>query len=691
MSNSGARAAVYRDSLLLLHYERHFAATDHPQAGTGLDRGQVARLLEQVRPDIVQYYAKGHAGFVPYPTIYGNQLPGLYDVHEGSGEDLLGTYREITQEMGIGFVIGYSGLIDYQAANWRPDWQRVRADQSPYPNRALCPNSGYVDELMLPQLAEILERYDPDGIWIEAGNWTVSPCYCSGCEAEYHMLHSRSTPLSPSEPFWPEWVQFHRESFQRFVSRVAFYLHDRKPDLAYAVNGGYCTHQPEPVPDGVDRLTWDLSPAFSLRQAGLEARFLDVRNLPFDLGTWSQCSARPWPQGRLPALPSYPKTFEHLAQEGAVILANGGRWSIWINPYPDDSLPESQHADAAQAAEFARERQEWCHGTKSAAYVAILHSDAAHQRAGNGLYDPGPSLDRVRGAHQALLELHHPHDVVPEDVLLRSMDRYRVIVLPEQTALPPDLDEWLAAWVDRGGRLIASGRVSPRIMEDIPTFALEEVLGVRWTGRREPEGYFLHRDLPLTVGAPVYHVTLHGAEPLLPLVGSGHERHHGESAFPAVTRNAYGEGEAYYVAADFFAAYHRCQYPGFRLLLGDILEQTLPQPPLRTTAPPTIEVTLRSKGADTILHFVNHSPGKSLAQNSAFIEAVPPSGPFSLTLMLDEKPERVRLQPGDVEPDWSWLEGALTVFVPGVHLHAALVLSRTLASDELANSLPLPT
>ena len=34
--------------------------------------------------------------------------------------------------------------------------------------------------------------------------------------------------------------------------------------------------------------------------------------------------------------------------------------------------------------------------------------------------------------------------------------------------------------------------------------------------------------------------------------------------YPAVTRNQVGEGEAYYIAADLFAAYHRSQYPGLR-------------------------------------------------------------------------------------------------------------------------------
>lgn len=662
----------YDQSLFILHFDHHFSPQDHPQPLIGFDRDQVQRLLQEVRPDAVQYYAKGHPGYVPYTTAFGNQLPSVGD---DPSQDILRAYREITQELGIKLVLAYSGLIDHLQSMVRPDWQRVTLHRDPYPNRALCPNSGYVEELLLPQLEELLERYSPDGIWMDAENWTVSPCYCPACESEYQMLHSRSAPTSRSDAWWTEWLQFHRDSFQRYLQRVGRYLHDRNPDLVYASNGSYSSHQPELPAPGPDRLTRDLSPAFSLRPASLEARLLGSTGLPFDLMTWTQCSARPWATGRLPALPAYSKTFDHLAQEGAVILANGGRWSVWVNTYPDDVLPESQQGLVAAAAEFARNRRAACHDSDSGAYVAVLHSAATHKLAGNGLYDPGPSLDRVRGAHQALLELHHPHDILSEQALPALLQCYQVLVLPEQISLPHELDDKILEWVRGGGRLIASGKVSPRVMEDVPTFALEEALGVRWTGQTMDGGWILQRGVPMRIAGPIHHVGLVEAENMRPFVASGHEEHLHDTGYPAVARHTFGEGEVYYIAADFFAAYHRSQYPGFRHLLADILEQALPQPPLLTTAPPTIEVAWRTKGDQTILHFVNHDPGRSLAQNSAFIEEVPPSPPFSVTVTVEARPAVVRLAPEGTEPEWSYAEGTLTVFVPPVHLHTALVIT----------------
>lgn len=661
----------YSESFFLLHYDHPYSPSDEPSPGTGFEAEQFRRLLERVKPDAVHYHVKGPQGYVTYPTRFGN---ALYSATGDSLPDFLLQVREITHEMGIRLILGYSGLVDYNAAATRMEWRRIGSNYGAYPNRALCPNAGYVDELLLPQLDEILERYAPDGLWLDAENWTVAPCYCSACETEFQMLHERSAPLGRDESFWAEWLEFHRGSFERYMERTARFLRDRIEDFAYASNGAFALHHPDRVSNASDRLCQDLSPAYSLKQAGLEARFLDSRRVPFDLITWNQCSPRPWATSRSPALPAYPKSLDHLCQEGAVILANGGKWSVWVSAHADDSLPESQHETVAKAAEFARARQPWCLGTESGAYVAVLHSAATHQRAGNGLYDPGPSLDRVRGAHQLLQELHHPHDVLNEVDLLANLHRYRVIVLPEQIDFPHSLDDHLVEWVAHGGRLIASGRVSPRVVEDIPTFAIEAALGVRWTGAQDGEAYFQHRGLPLRIAAPTCAVVASGASTMLPRLLSGNEQWQRELELPGVTRNRVGDGEAFYIAAEVFAAYHRTQYPGLRALLGDILEAALPEPPLLTGAPPSVEITLRRREGELLVHLVNLSPGKSLAQNSAFIEAVPPAPGFTLTLALGEEPTEVVFQPDGVAAEFSYGNGVLTVVCPAVHLHVVLVV-----------------
>jgi hypothetical protein len=44
----------------------------------------------------------------------------------------------VTRELEIRLILGYSGLVDRHAVNWRPGWQRLANNFQPYPNGALC-------------------------------------------------------------------------------------------------------------------------------------------------------------------------------------------------------------------------------------------------------------------------------------------------------------------------------------------------------------------------------------------------------------------------------------------------------------------------------------------------------------------------------------------------------------------------
>jgi hypothetical protein len=143
----------------------------------------------------------------------------------------------------------------------------------------------------------------------------------------------------------------------------------------------------------------------------------------------------------------------------------------------------------------------------------------------------------------------------------------------------------------------------------------------------------------------------------------------------AATRHAFGSGEGYYIAADFFAAYHRTQYPGLRDFFSDVLELALPNAPFGTDAPPTVEVTLRQRLGETLIHLVDQDPGKSLAQNSAFVERLAPAEAFALELALPARPTAVRLEPDGREVDWTYDECVLRVEVPRFRIHAVITIA----------------
>ena len=96
-------------------YGRLLIVSDlHPGPGDmalGADTSEenIARLLERVRPDYVQYDCKGHSGWAGYPTALGNAAPHIE-------KDALEIWRKATRERGIGLFIHYSGVFDMRAA-----------------------------------------------------------------------------------------------------------------------------------------------------------------------------------------------------------------------------------------------------------------------------------------------------------------------------------------------------------------------------------------------------------------------------------------------------------------------------------------------------------------------------------------------------------------------------------------------
>ncbi|MBM3293479.1 MAG: hypothetical protein FJY82_03025 [Candidatus Aminicenantes bacterium] len=80
-----------RDAFFSLHFDLHPNETDKA-LGTDVSEEMIARLLERVRPDDVQYDCKGHAGWAGDPTKVGWGAPGIRN-------DSLAVWRKVTRHL----------------------------------------------------------------------------------------------------------------------------------------------------------------------------------------------------------------------------------------------------------------------------------------------------------------------------------------------------------------------------------------------------------------------------------------------------------------------------------------------------------------------------------------------------------------------------------------------------------------
>jgi alpha-L-fucosidase len=647
----------YESTFCNIHFDHH----THPgqqDLGAGTIPERITEFLNLTRPDFVQYHAKGHPGYATYPTKVGIPNPKLK-------RDVLRVWRDATRALGLKFTVCYSGGVDSYAAQQHPEWTRKKADGSPQENIAgptpsLCYNSPYVEKIVIPMVQELIRTYEVDGFWFDGENWSVLPCWCPNCKVVFEKETGKPMPTKGDEAHFRLFLKFHRDSFVRYLEKVAKVIHSTRPGCLFATNWGFTLRQPDEVPPFIDWLSGDVPPVHGLEQASLEARFLSTRGKPYDLMNFDQNYA--WsdnpPQAKLPA---------QLMQEASVIVSNGARMFLWDTPRPDGGLSQAFGETLSEVGKFVRLRQRWCHQTASVPEVAILHSQSHLYQQGSGLFDYGPVLDPVRGAHAALTELHYHTDIVNEETLIRRAGEYATIVVAEQRGLPEPVVGALVRYVDEGGQLLLTGPI------DDP--ALAALCGIQTENQPVMEAGFasLSPHGPW-VYKPIYNVLPDGAtvvvkasltdDPANPMKRAG-----------LVHLFQPKRGRVVYVAADVFRDYQERRHPRMRDLIDKSLETLVKNRRLRVEAPPQVEATLRRKGESLIVNLINRSPGKDTARGNYYIESIPPLFNLAVDLEMKSKPKEVLIFPEQEKPDWNFENGRLKVNVRRLDIHRSVVVT----------------
>ncbi|MBI5093145.1 MAG: alpha-L-fucosidase [Candidatus Hydrogenedentes bacterium] len=210
-------AGWHKNAFFGLHYDLHPNEKD-TELGRETTYEGIRAELEKVKPDFVQYDCKGHPGWAGYPTKVGSPSPGIVN-------DALKVWRKVTKDMGIPLSIHYSGVWDTRAIQLHSEWARIAEDGKPDPNNT-DPLSDYTEKLMIPQLLEVIENYDIDGVWIDGENWASAPCYSDRCKAEFTKRTSTAEiPMKKGDPHWDEWLAFQRDLFTEHVTKVTTALH----------------------------------------------------------------------------------------------------------------------------------------------------------------------------------------------------------------------------------------------------------------------------------------------------------------------------------------------------------------------------------------------------------------------------------------------------------------------------------
>ena len=650
-----SRPNWHQDVFFGIHYDLHADAQD-TELGRELTPEHLRERLLRTRPDWVQTDCKGHPGYTSWPSQVGSTSPGVV-------KDSLRIYRDVTKELGIKLGVHYSGVWDFRAVELHPEWARLDA-QGQRNKQAVCLLSNYDAQLMIPQMLEIIDKYDVDGFWVDGENWADAPCWCERCKAEFsRRTGNRDIPTKTGQPHWEEWLAFHRQLFVEHVARYSNAVHARKPTCLVTSNWMYSAREPDPVTAPIDYLTGDFEHQWGGDSAALEGRMYDGRNMSWDLMAWTFTKT-----GNMEEPPPWvTKTATHLEQEISEVVALGGSVMVYENPQRSGWLTGWHNDLMAEVARFCRARQDTCWKSKSVPQAAVLHLAESYYLHNSPLFNYGEAVQPVQGALQTLLETHHSTDLLAEDAALRRMNEYKLVVVPEQMRLSREMLKALGAYAHAGGYVLVSGE---HLARDYPA-----LVGA------SAEGQPLTERIYLPVGSEVVPVSPPW-QPVTPAEGtqvltyrlSQQEPKKDATDQAVVTRRRLGKGAIIAVHGPIFRDYDRAHYPSLRRFIGDLV-QGLDIPWAATVeAPPRLEMVLRQKDGKLLVNLINRGAGETLSPSRVIVEELAPVENVVVRIRRDTRPKSVSVVPADMPIDWSYQSGFVTAKLPRVETHRVVVL-----------------
>lgn len=494
----------------------------------------------------------------------------------------------------------------------RPEWFFRRPDGKPQVYNGLfstCVNGGYYQEYAFGIMREVLERYEVDGFFFNMFGYKSYDysgdyhglCQCDNCQRRFRQLYGAPLPLQVdlSSPVYLDYLEFQRITSDALTESIAEYIH-RHPGLAlvnYQVQ--FADMVRSESNSAVDRPlpVWQLSASDNVKRVrgtypdkpscNTAVYFVDI---PY---RFASVSAH--------------QTALRLAQD----IAHGGDIDLYVLGTLQQEDRQALRA-ARSIYRFAAEHADLYHGMRSLARACLLYParSYAYSRAGSAAY---------RGAFRILTEHQVPFDCVHDTALSGAtggelLARYDVLILPDVACLSDRQAAAIDAYVEFGGRVLATGGTGLCTERGRPRegFALSCVgaVGIKMT-RADMRSAYLRIDervsLPFMPDTDLVFLdgTLHFVEPrpgatvslsLVPPCSYGPPEKVAidqvESDVPGILWYEYGAGRTAYLPWGLDGLYYRHSSPAHDGLFYSVLRALSPQPQIVVDANPQLELGL---------------------------------------------------------------------------------------------------
>ncbi len=482
-----------------------------------------------------------------------------------------------------------------------------------------CINSPRREEI-LRIATEVASRYPVDALHLDMF-FNPGICVCPYCqETLQRIVGDEPVTYQAVCGHWDEYLAWRQQTSASLIAQLAEIAHAHGKALA---PNSFCPIYMDPL-IAVSSQWWPHIDSY-VTEAWLRLcpQYADVHSSTIT-AKWVRSVPKPalfLVTGQHPGFSHATLAAPEYAMHAASVRSNGRPTlgSCGQGPYPTTSTSPraiayirdlfSQYA--AQTEGPARE---------TVKQVALLWSEDTW-----GYYEPGEDSRAYRyeflGYARALLEGHRIFDVLIDSQIttIDDLAPYELLILPNVACLGDELADLVTAYVQQGGKLLATAETSlcdggGRRREEL---ALAEVLGVTYQGRFHwPTCYLEDKGEPcpcpseaMIVQATAADVLQHliAPDPDYPNEGTGIDLVPGaHTEYPALTSHRYGQGEAWYLAATLGKASYRYGYFRMAHLLEELFRRLDLEQRYRLEAPKSVEIHMEQDEQGTrYVHLVN--------------------------------------------------------------------------------------
>lgn len=405
-------------------------------------RANIRGMLEFVRPKRAVAFAVGHDGHAQYPSSYFPPLAPSekYPLLSGPPQDLLKIWKEETSRSGTELFIYVSTLRNDALTNLRPDYLRVFINGA---NATVIDhNSEFAEKILLPGLQELIDRYDPDGFFLDADFWTIHESWNPSSIEAFRKETGLEPPNDYADETYSKFIDFTYRSYREsYVEKLVSFFNAQKKTIDWSLNSAFTFRDPAKAPDNYGTISIDL-PFFALGEAYIESLFGQRQKKPSEIvyALFAQAEG---------ANAIQYKSEAQLKQELAVAVANRSLISFYLPIGRDGTIPLDKIKPAIdvydQLSREIRSDMDSNDGEVLAANVALVNvnEDAIKTR----------DFSRHRSISLGLFENGLLHAIITGDQAHDS--KFTHLIFPSLTASKDT--EFLTSLVRQGKHLLFAG------------------------------------------------------------------------------------------------------------------------------------------------------------------------------------------------------------------------------------------